>query len=372
MTMFEITARARLLGIAAVVGCISGQPQPALGGEGPRVLQAAPTGPTLHDVVAQPTIGILFGVGGGRILTSADLGATWTPLPPLKDLPPLQCPLNLLSIAFLDKTHAWASGDCGVTLQSKDAGLSWTVVNTGDKKQEAIAKLMFVLPSTGLTVSGLTEDGRPEETEPEIEGEAVSISGIHFNTLDEGQQWHRFVEEQDAACCFMVALGPIDMRAGFALTGEWSKGVDSVLGFGDEDELTEVDGPVPKLQKADRLRGGILSSGWGWVADSGQSIHWINVRQPKWETPRPVRGLARNERIRDALFTTEAWGVLVGTEDKLLTTEDRGTTWIDTGTYAIEKFLFADGRTVIARTRDGGLLRSGDRGAHWSAATVRP
>lgn len=353
-----------LASIAALSSCAPLHSSNAKRGNAPGSSHAVYRPLKLNSIAAQPSSGLLFGVRGHTVFTSSDLGATWAVRAELDKRQSPNCPINLMSIAFLDKAQAWASGECAVTVRTRDEGRTWTVVNTGGRSQESLTKLMFVLPSEGMMVR--YDDGTDGQLAPSIDGNAIGMSRELFYTLNEAHTWESF----ECEGCVVAAMGAIGPTGGYALMTEGNGSVGSLSGFGDESQASALNEPLPQVGNALTLRGGILPSRSGWVLGGDQKIYWIDLKQADWSPGIPVTGLRKNERTLDAIFVAQGWGVLIGTKKTLLTTSNRGTDWNNAGRYRLNRFLFADGNTVIAVTKSGAVMTSSDRGANWIEAAL--
>ncbi len=282
-----------LFSMQGVVAALSVS-QPLVAGQGPsaRIDWLWGPGVLLNAVdVVGPGVGAAVGELGG-ILVTADAGVTWT-------VAESGTEHTLRGVAFADATSGVAVGAGGTVLRTADAGRSWTAISTGSAAE--LRAVAFGGPAVGVIV-----------------GEG----GVVLRTEDAGRVWQP------------VASGTTSTLRAVRFTS-----ASIAVAAGDDGTL---------VRSTD---GGLT---WAGLA-SGTSA--------------ALRGLH---------FVTATTGVVVGGDDRrwraarvVLRTTDGGATWTKTSVPRGARLYAATGASdgsIVAVGEGGAAIRSSDQGLTWQAA----
>jgi photosystem II stability/assembly factor-like uncharacterized protein len=308
-------------------------------GSGGKILRSADQGASWADVspagffedwldMAFNAAGVGIAVGpNGRVARSTNGGASWQELvTPLSE--------SGTAVAFADANTVVAMGNIGQTMRSTDAGATWT---TGFAfSASAFYRLRFESPTVGLAVS--------------------AVNGLTLRTTDAGETWTR------------IGGGTIDENViGMAASPSGNVVLAGSLG---RDLLRSADGG------ATWRRSGSFPVGAQFqkpafateqraiaIRPSGQIVLSIDAGQT-WSITDDRLGQVR---LNDTTMASATVGLVVGNDGLILRSTDGGSNWaaVASGTSLQLKAVRCLTATVCV-AGGGGLLRSTDSGATWA------
>jgi photosystem II stability/assembly factor-like uncharacterized protein len=311
-----------------------------------------------YDVQAvSPEKAIIVGYGG-KILTTADSGRTWTTADSTTDN-------ALYKVAMVDEANGWAVGQAGTVLKTTDGGKTWTKVEAGTQSYlfsvHAISPQHLVAVGDKATILQTTDGGAtwnaskfepqaaddlPEEAAAGLEDAALiaqepSFYDVEFvdpntgwivgefgkilKTTDGGKTW----KEQQQALVGGEIVDALDLPTFF--------GIDCI----DANECTAVglDGKIASTKDGgatwafEDTGGGfteplftvqIFPDGSGWAAGVAGEV----MKRERGEWQRAELGMRVFSWLRQVGFADANNGWLVGGFGTILHTRDGGKTWI--------------------------------------------
>ncbi len=314
-------------------------------GSGGKILRSADQGATWTDVspagffedwldMAFNAAGIGIAVGpSGRVARSTNGGASWQDL-----VTPMQ--ESGTAVAFADANTAVVMGSIGQTMRSTDAGATWT---TGFAfSASAFYRLRFSSPTVGLAVSG--------------------VNGLTLRTTDGGEIWTRIgggtIDENVVG---MAASPSGNVVLAGSLGRELLRSADGGATWGRSGSFP-VGAQFQKPSFATEQRAIA-------IRPAGQIVLSVDAGQT-W-------GIADNRlgqvRLNDATMVSATVGLVVGDNGLILRSTDGGSSWatVTSGTTLPLKSVRCLTATLcLAGGFDGALLRSANGGAIWSVARV--
>ena len=231
---------------------------------------------------------IVWAVGYfGTIIKSTDAGITWS-------VQESGIRERLYNIEVVDESTAWVDGECGVLLRTVDGGSTWISV----PKSPTSYPIEYVSP-IDTEVAWLVENGRL------------------FKTIDGGITWHYKIPKRGAK---ILSAFPVSVDIC------WVKGKDGSL----------------------------------YLTDDGGSS-WAEITAPV-NMSGQANGFYLKVWSRNSL-----WLIY---ENRLYTTEDAGRTWVISNNSAhgsIAQGCIVDKKTIWAIDRDDNIHRTADGGRSWSS-----
>ena len=292
---------------------------------------------------------------GGKILTTADGGFTWTQAKTGTDG-------ALYRVRFIDANNGWVSGQDGIILHTSDSGKTWQRQNTGTTVY--LFSIDFLDKNTGWAIGDKsilleTSDGGNKwnlrkvvsQSEKKISAEEAIASadpvlydirfldaqngwivgefGKIFHTTDGGKTWmpqeesllgEEVVDALDLPTFFGMHF--LTLREGVAagLDGKIARTVDGG-GHWKFDKM-KLDYPIvdPLFKPV------IFPDGTGWAVGAAGEVVRLNAAGGEWQ--RVKLGMEVLSWLRGMYWLDQTNGWIVGGFGLILHTKDGGQTWI--------------------------------------------
>ena len=282
---------------------------------------------------------------------------------------------TLRCVSFADKENAWAVGDKGGVLHSKDAGKTWEPVKT--PSDGTLRGVHFVDKEHGFVV------GDGDSDAPAARGHVVFGTGKPMKagslliTTDAGTNWQRTT-----------------IQTNFELRAVWmaSDKVGQICNHGgshaDGDTIVTKNGG--KGWRTDRVYRGLNDCFWldeqeGWAVGSRVSVGFFPAPDDALYTEKRARIVHTSDGgktwapvnapggsdLRRVRFADKDTGVIVGDKGAILRTTDAGKTWEPVKTDVTANLFglaFADAKHGWIVGAGGVILETKDAGATWTSA----
>jgi photosystem II stability/assembly factor-like uncharacterized protein len=283
---------------------------------------------------------------------------------------------DLRSVYFADDKTAFATGDDGTVLVSRDGGKKWEKIEV---QSEATLRGVHFTDAKHGWICG---DGDPDAPRPR--GHVVTglpmKCGTCLITKDGGKTWER-----------------VWVQTNFELRSIWmaSEKVGQICNHGTEnhadgDKIVTDDGGKNWEQK--RVYRGLNDCCWvsekeGWAVGSRVSVGFMGGRGPTspllknknariihttdggrtWE-PVDAPDIGGMNQLRSVWFVDRKFGCAVGDDGSILVTSDGGKNWKQRRKItdsALNAVCFTDSRNGWVVGEDGTMLKTQDGGKNW-------
>ncbi len=283
---------------------------------------------------------------------------------------------NLRAVYFADDKTAFATGDGGTVIVSRDGGRKWKKVKVQSK---ATLRGVHFTDSKHGWICG---DGDPDGPYPKghrVTGRPMKC-GTCLITKDGGKKWER-----------------VWVQTNFDLRSIWmaSKKVGQICNHGGEDHADGdkiITGDGGKNWQQKRVYRGLNDCCWvseseGWAVGSRVSVGFMGGRGPTspllknksariihttdggqtWE-PVDAPDIGGMNQLRSVWFVDRKFGCAVGDDGSILVTSNGGRKWTlcrkvtDNALYAV---CFTDSKNGWAVGEDGIILKTTNSGKSW-------
>ncbi len=256
--------------------------------------------------VSQPSDSMAWAVGdNGTIMHSKDGGATWT-----KQTTNVK--LNFRSVSFINDKEGWIVGEEGVILRTKDSGETWTKLSS--PVSEPLRGVQFINNKVGYAV-----------------GDGFSL----LRTNDGGQLWSPTSFRLDLD---LYGLYFVSEKIGFVVGGKGTIAATDDGALNVTTQATAVDQPIYGVH--------FISNDEGWaVGGNGQLLK--KVADTNWS--RTSSGT--DSGLFGVWFASKQRGWLVGKDGTILGTTDGGSKWVNEARLA-----FPDLHAITGRSEQNALI----------------
>lgn len=257
--------------------------------------------------IAQPSANMAWAVGDkGTILHSKDAGATWTKQT-AKGIS-----LSLHGVSFIDNKQGWIVGEEGIVLHTKDGGETWTKI--ANPVSETLRGVQFLNDKLGYAV-----------------GDGFSL----LRTNDGGKLWSPTSFRLDLD---LYGLYFTSEKNGYVIGGKGSIAATDDGALNVTTQATATDQPIHGIFFFDD------EEGWA-VGGNGQLLK--KEKDTNWS--RPSSGT--DSGLRGVWFASKQRGWIIGMHGTILGTTDGGSKWVNEA-----RMSFSNLRAITGHSATNALI----------------